>query len=354
MGCIFSCFRRRSDQQQLENVQEEAPKVYSWDLRDTSKPEDYMIQDVKGETVGRMPGTVQGQQLLIQNCQDANIYIFDYSATITIDDCTNCNFFIGPVKQSLFIRDCQQCRLVLACQQFRTRDCRHIDAFFLCESQPIIESSSKMRLGCFRFFYPELESQFKASGLSIFNNNWSNIHDFTPVPDEAPNFSFLPEDAKVEDFVPLPTVEPFSTVQINLDLAQSVVPQTLGKRRKPFDESCLIVFFNDGGSYDRAVTFLDTMRKQNPDCLLVQTRELTMQQDAAARVFASDSYASAVKQGPVIGIEFCGQEVVRKCQERVVDIMTGTTGLVFVSQGPASAQRQIDNFFSFADMQMGL
>ena len=30
------------------------------------------------------------------------------------------------------------------------------------------------------------------------------------------------------------------------------------------------------------------------------------------------------------------------------------SGLVFVSQSPASAQRQIDNFFNFADMQMGL
>ena len=40
----------------------------------------------------------------------------------------------------------------------------------------------------------------------------------------------------MEDFVPLPTVEPFSTVQIITDAAQSIVPQTLGKRRKPFDE----------------------------------------------------------------------------------------------------------------------
>ena len=60
---------------------------------------------------------------------------------------------------SLFIRDCQQCRFVLACQQFRTRDCRLIDAFFLCESQPIIESSSKMKFACFKYFYPELEGK---------------------------------------------------------------------------------------------------------------------------------------------------------------------------------------------------
>ena len=40
--------------------------------------------------------------------------------------------------------------------------------------------------------------------------------------------------------------------------------------------------------------------------------------------------------GPVIGVEFCGEEVVRKCQERIVDILTGTTGkagrLCFVYQ----------------------
>ena len=39
------------------------------DVRDRSKAQDYIIQDLKGETVGRMPGTVNGQQLVIQNCQ---------------------------------------------------------------------------------------------------------------------------------------------------------------------------------------------------------------------------------------------------------------------------------------------
>lgn len=34
--------------------------------------------------------------------------------------------------------------------------------------------------------------QFQKSGLSVFNNNWSDIHDFTPVPDEK-NYSFLPQ-----------------------------------------------------------------------------------------------------------------------------------------------------------------
>ena len=34
--------------------------------------------------------------------------------------------------------------------------------------------------------------QFKDSGLSVFNNNWSNIHDFTQDPTEK-HYTLLPE-----------------------------------------------------------------------------------------------------------------------------------------------------------------
>jgi len=33
--------------------------------------------------------------------------------------------------------------------------------------------------------------QFSNAGLSVFNNNWSHIHDFTPVQNER-NFTLLP------------------------------------------------------------------------------------------------------------------------------------------------------------------
>lgn len=41
-------------------------------------------------------------------------------------------------------------------------------------------------------FYLCVSDQFKAADISLFNNNWSNIHDFTPVADET-NWSLLPE-----------------------------------------------------------------------------------------------------------------------------------------------------------------
>ena len=39
------------------------------DVRKKVDPKDYTIEDIKGETVGRLPGTVNGMQFIIQNCE---------------------------------------------------------------------------------------------------------------------------------------------------------------------------------------------------------------------------------------------------------------------------------------------
>ena len=39
------------------------------DKRERVDPKDFTIENLKGETVGRVPGTVNGQQFIIQNCE---------------------------------------------------------------------------------------------------------------------------------------------------------------------------------------------------------------------------------------------------------------------------------------------
>lgn len=60
---------------------------------------------------------------------------------------------------SVFVRDCKNCKIVVACQQFRTRDCSKIDIFLCCNTQPIIEASSGMKFACYQYHYPELKSK---------------------------------------------------------------------------------------------------------------------------------------------------------------------------------------------------
>lgn len=223
-----------------------------------------MLTGLKDATVGRLPGKLNGQQFVIQECENCNIFVFDYSATITIDDCVNCRIVLGPVKGSVFFRDCKDIKCVVACQQFRTRDCKKMDVFLCCATQPIIESSTGMKFGCFQYYYPELASHFKDAGLSIFNNNWSNIHDFTPV-SEQNNWSLLPEAASVLDFIPAPDAESdFKSVRVSADPARSIVPLTKGGRRKDSEESCLFVFFAGDYATANARKMIDEVRKKTP------------------------------------------------------------------------------------------
>ncbi|XP_060568964.1 protein XRP2-like [Ruditapes philippinarum] len=350
MGCLLVKLGFKSSHETLE---EEQPKVYSWDKRPKVDPSNYMFDGLTDHTVGKLPGSLNGKQFIVQNCKNCNIYLYDYTSTVTVDDCIDCNFFIGPIQTSIFIRDCTGCKFVVACQQFRLRDCQNLDAFLCCATQPIIESSSRVKLACFTYYYPELAGQFKEAKLSVFNNNWSNIHDFTQD-DNMKHFTLLPEDCKVDDFVPLPSTEDFQFLEISLDPKKSVVPRSLGNRRKTSDESCLIVFFFDGSSQERALKFIDEMTNSHPDCILVQTKELKMTPPDALRVFGSDAYDVVVSRGPVIGLEYNGENCIQICQEVIMGITKGLTGLVFISQSRETADEEIENYYNFADMQMAV
>lgn len=58
--------------------------------------------------------------------------------------------------------------------------------------------------------------------------------------------------------------------------------------------------------------------------------------------------------GSVIGLHMSGDGIVSLSQELVTELMKGTTGLVFVSQSSEAASAQVESFFNFADMQMGI
>eukprot|EP00854_Cymbomonas_tetramitiformis_P009976 gene9976-11812_t len=172
-------------------------KTYDFDTN-RPDPKDFTFANLKGETKIREPGTIAGQQFIIDNCEDCHLYLFDYNATVTIDDCKNCTIFIGPCETSIFIRDCTNCKCIFMCRQFRTRGCSDCDTMLYCCTRPVIETSKKMRFGCMDFHYNGMEEQMAAAQLSKFTNYWSYIHDFTPDPN---NWSFLPPSTTAADLM---------------------------------------------------------------------------------------------------------------------------------------------------------
>ncbi|XP_061834520.1 protein XRP2 [Nerophis lumbriciformis] len=373
MGCFFSKKSKRKSVEKEErtpttttvettttsnavplgnNSDEAAPKQYSWDKRDKVDPKDYMLTGLKDVTAGRLPGKLNGQQFVIQDCENCDIFVLDHSAAVTVDDCVNCRLVLGPVKGSVFFRDCKDIKCVVACQQFRTRDCKKMEVFLCCATQPIIESSTGVRLACFQYYYPQLAAHFKDAGLSVFNNNWSNVHDFTPVAGET-NWSLLPESTAVLESVPAPdSGSEFKSVRILGDAAHSIVPLTRGARRKDSQESCLFVFFAGDYATANARKMIDLATAAG--LVLVQTKEVCMRPEDVKRVFQkqAEEMVQWTSSGPVIAMEMNGEGVVEACKKLASEVFSGAK--VFVSEDKHSSCRDVDSFFNFADMQMGL
>ena len=82
-----------------------------------------------------------------------------------------------------------------------------------------------------------LIEQFESIGQSVFNNCWSNIHDFDRGLDET-NWTLLPKDAP--PIISFPSEGEFSKIGVSLDPEMSLVPLTVGSRNKPDGEVWLI------------------------------------------------------------------------------------------------------------------
>ncbi|KAF0289377.1 Protein XRP2 [Amphibalanus amphitrite] len=349
MGNI--CLRGLFDSGSPRPEQEE-PKKFSWETREKVDMAQYTIEQVHSAEAGRAPGQIGGQQFIVRDCQNAHIYLLDAVNTITVDDCTDCVLIIGAVKGSLFLRNCKQCKVVAACGQFRTRDCQMVDTYLHCSTQPIIEASTNMRFACYRLHYPQLKDHFDAMGLQIFSSCWSNIHDFTPVDGES-NWEVMEEKEAETMDIRLPADEPLRSVGLSLDREASLVPLTEGRVRTS-GPMALVLFFPDGQQDERAAAFHRTLIKQQPHLKATYSREVKLTPLQLEAIVKTNAYSALVEKDNVIGIQYCGEDVIKHCQKVALETATATglTGLVYISSSQQAALAQVETLFSAGHVQM--
>ncbi|XP_050424046.1 protein XRP2-like [Adelges cooleyi] len=247
MGC-FCC----------KAVASEEPKklVYSWVERKHLNPTDYVIENLSNSTMYKAPGTVGGQQFVVRNCEDSYVYVLDYSDSVTIDDCQGCTIILGPTKQSVFVRDTVNTTIIVACGQFRVRDCTSLNVSLFCSTQPVIESSREMSFSCYQLYYNQLEAQFKKANLNIWNNNWRTVYDYTW--NEGDNWMLT------EVPISLDFPEELNKYGITSDPVNSLVPLT--KREQQSEDSCFVAFENG----NEAARFVQALQSHETNLTLVR------------------------------------------------------------------------------------
>ena len=326
----------------MSTVDEADQPVFSWDREDKLDPKDFTIADKIGGTYGRLPGEINGQQFIIENCKDSCIYLFDHSATVTICKCDNCKIYVGPSKGSVFIRNTSNCLCYVACQQFRSRECRKIEVYLLCDTQPVIEMSAGMKFGCFQLFYPEIEEQFKNAGLSVFNNLWYKIHDFTPLEHDC---NWLTCDVQSR-CLPDDLGDEFSSIVLSNDQTTSIVPLTRGTNHSHrFDGSCLVVFFYSTKS--KCKDFLRELSKVT-SYDLIQSKEIKLSPQNVSIILRDGKYSKLANDGMLVGLELNGDNIINCAKDVCTGL--GIIANVFISANQESAQSDVNAFYNFVDM----
>ena len=208
-------------QLELPSSFEKESKLRTWLLNHIT------IKDQTGEHIVRKPGTMNGAQCIISDCTDCTIYILDHTSTVSIDRCKNCHIFIGPCDSSTFVRDCHDSNFIIATRQLRTRGCKNNAILLYCGTEPVIEKTKKLRLGCFQGNYFDLNKQLDTCALSPYHNLWHQVHDFTPGNGTGENYTFLNRYTTGLDLGFTLTTELKEEIQLDNTSQVDTIPSTI-------------------------------------------------------------------------------------------------------------------------------
>lgn len=71
--------------------------------------------------------------------------------------------------------DCRDISLLSACGQYRCRDCRRLDLYLHCGTQPVIESSQKVKTAPLYLDFDGIENALAGLKISKFSNLWNKV-----------------------------------------------------------------------------------------------------------------------------------------------------------------------------------
>jgi protein XRP2 len=155
-------------------------KGFSFNNKQKLNRADYMFKDQIEKFAKKLPGQVDGKMFKITGCKDSNLYLHDFHDTAQVLNCENCVIILGPNSSSCFIRDCKNCKMVVTVKQLRVRDCHNLQISLYAQTEPVIESSSGITIMPHQYVYDEFFDQMRQAQLSIWNNKYTEVFDFTP------------------------------------------------------------------------------------------------------------------------------------------------------------------------------
>jgi len=116
-------------------------------------------------------------------------------AGLTVRDVSKSVIICGVISGPIHITGVTDSILVVACRQYRMHECRNVDVYLHCGSNPIVEDVEGVS-------FTPLPESYMDENLKAVKNHWDKVDDFKWLKaDASPNWSILPESKRLpEDF----------------------------------------------------------------------------------------------------------------------------------------------------------
>jgi hypothetical protein len=116
-----------------------------------------------GSCLTRWPGV--GITVQVECLENSSVYVLDPCEQVQVSECENCRIVIGPCVGSALLFDCIGCTIAVAAKQTRLRDCVDCElrTFSPTSESVVIETSKKLRFGCWDIAYAGLAAQMQTS-----------------------------------------------------------------------------------------------------------------------------------------------------------------------------------------------
>ncbi|KAI8103308.1 hypothetical protein M9435_004647 [Picochlorum sp. BPE23] len=163
-----------------------------------------------GETLIKLPGSIDGEGVTLKNLTDCTVYLLDYASEVEVFHCVNCQIFIGPVDGPALFQDCSNCHVAVASQQFQAKECSNCSFGLYCATGPTLSQCTGIRISSWSGSYHGLDRHFACAHLDPSKNQFDKVYDASQVEGENYVVSMEPGEPWVVDIPGLEEQQPMA------------------------------------------------------------------------------------------------------------------------------------------------
>ncbi|KAF6200447.1 hypothetical protein GE061_004890 [Apolygus lucorum] len=172
-----------------------------------TNPNAFSVSDKTDVTLFIDHEDIKNKDVTLSRLVNCVVFIHGSPNTLHLITLESCRIVSGPVVTSVLVEDSRNGSFAFPCQQLRVHNTKSTDFHIHVTTRAIIEDTSGVRFGPYRYSYDNLDAHYEGSGLDRERNNWDDVDDFNWLVNnkQSPNWTKMPpndQDSFLEELKP--------------------------------------------------------------------------------------------------------------------------------------------------------